>query len=142
MNNLLSYCGLVDVKINASIKDFHVQMGSETQINVKPSIVYTTQSAIETFSPDERDCYADGEVSMNYLDYYRGFRYQINNCLIDEGIRDIIWNCRCLPQFFEGKDDPTAAFLQVCAGDLFLLCHNTECTCVETMKFKSIFTTI
>ena len=101
-----------------------IQMGSETQINVKPSIVYTTQSAIETFSPDERDCYADGEVNMNYLDYYRGFRYQINNCLIDEGIREIIWNCRCLPQFFEGYDDPTAAFLQVCTGDLFLLCHD------------------
>ena len=100
-------------------------MGSETQINVKPSIVYTTQSAIETFSPDERDCYADGEVNMNYLDHHRGFRYQINNCLIDEGIRDIIWNCRCLPQFFEGYDDPTAAFLKVCTGDLFLLYHDT-----------------
>ena len=81
-----------------------IQMGSETQINIKPSIVYTSKDAIKKFDSHERGCYDEGEANMTYLDYHHGFRYEMNNCLIDEGIKDIIWNCRCLPHFFEGHD--------------------------------------
>ena len=28
----------------------------------------------------------------------------MNNCLIDHGIRDIVWNCRCIPSFGIGLD--------------------------------------
>ena len=66
---------------------------------MKPIISYTTDHAIQTFSPEERGCYADGEANLTHLPYSSGFRYEMNNCLIDKLINDIIWNCRCIPQF-------------------------------------------
>ena len=72
--------------------------GTETQMNIKPTVSYATKAAISKFTPEERDCYAEGEVNMTYLHYSDGFRYELNNCIINEGVRDIIWNCRCLPR--------------------------------------------
>ena len=66
-------------------------------INVKPTISYTTKNAISTFSPNERGCYIDEEIELNFLTkkfHGLGYRFEMNNCLIDEGIRDIIWKCR------------------------------------------------
>ena len=79
-------------------------MGAETQINIKPQIVDTSEEAIKLFDPEQRGCYAEGEANMTYLIHSNGFRYEMNNCLIDEGIRDIIWNCRCLPRFYDAID--------------------------------------
>ena len=73
--------------------------GTETQINLKPSLSWTTDEAISKFAPVERGCFADGEANLTYLPYSYGFHYEMNNCLIDQGIRDIVWNCRCMPNF-------------------------------------------
>ena len=83
-----------------------IYTGSATQINLKPTLRYTTDTAISTFNPDQRGCYATGEANLTYLPYYLGFRYEMNNCLIDQAIRDIIWNCRCVPIFGLGGLDP------------------------------------
>ena len=71
--------------------------GTETQINLKPTIISTTDNAIQQFTPSERNCYTDGEANLTHLRYDEGFRYEMNNCLIDEKIADIIWNCKCNP---------------------------------------------
>ena len=73
-----------------------IQPGTATQINLKPILSYTTDDAISTFTPNERNCYANGEANLTYLPYNLGFRYEMNNCLIDQAIRDIEWNCRCI----------------------------------------------
>ena len=44
-----------------------LQSGTETQINVKPTVSYATKDAISTFAPEIRDCYVDGEANMTYL---------------------------------------------------------------------------
>ena len=46
--------------------------GTETQINIKSTVSYATESAISTFSPKVRDCYVDGEANLTYLqvDYF------------------------------------------------------------------------
>ena len=62
--------------------------GTETQINVKPTVSYTTKSAISTFSPDIRGCYAESEVNLTYLFRSDGFQYDMNNCIINEGVWD------------------------------------------------------
>ena len=80
--------------------------GTATQINLKPTLRYTTDAAISTFAPDQRGCYANGEANLTYLPYFLGFRYEMNNCLINQGIRDIVWNCRCIPSFGLGGVDP------------------------------------
>ena len=89
--------------------------GQETQINLKPIISNTTIDAINKFSPEERNCYADGEANLTYLAYHLGFRYEMNNCLVDQGIRDIIWNCRCIPSFYIANDK-YLPFIPICSG--------------------------
>ena len=97
--------------------------GSETQINLKPTISKTTDAAISLFDPEERKCYAEGEANLTYLRYDAGFRYEMNNCLIDHGIRDIIWHCRCMPSF--GYVEEYLKFIPMCTGEK-LLCANTR----------------
>ena len=100
--------------------------GFETQINLKPTITNTTEEAISFLSPKERQCYAEGEANLTYLTNEFGYRYEMNNCLIDQGIRDIIWNCRCMPDlfdydFFEDYLD----YIPACIGEK-LHCANTR----------------
>ena len=97
--------------------------GTETQINLKPIISNTTEEAIYKFDPEDRGCYTQHEQNLTYLRYEDGFRYEMNNCLIDEGIRDIIWNCRCMPSF--GYVPEYLEFIPVCSGEK-LLCANTR----------------
>jgi hypothetical protein len=49
--------------------------GSINQINLKPIIINTTLDAINKFSPEVRNCYADGKANLTYLTYGHGFRY-------------------------------------------------------------------
>ena len=62
-----------------------VSTGTKTQVNLKPTLSYTTDSAISRFTPDERGCYAEGEANLTYLPYQLGFRYAMNNCLMNQG---------------------------------------------------------
>ena len=55
--------------------------GFETQINLKPSISETTEDALSIFSPEVRQCYAEGEKNLTYLTY-------------DETIKRI-WRMKC-----------------------------------------------
>ena len=78
-----------------------ISTGLETHINLKPTLSYTTENAISMLSPLDRDCYSDGEANLTYLPYSSGYRYEMNNCLIDRMIGDIIWQCGCKPSFYE-----------------------------------------
>ena len=78
-----------------------IRPGTETQINLEPTISNTTEAAISKFTPLERNCYTSGEVNLTHLVYKDGFRYDMNNCIIDNGIKDMIWNCRCLPRIWD-----------------------------------------
>ena len=88
--------------------------GTETQINLKPIISNTTEAAIYKFDPEDRGCYTQGEQNLTYLTYELGYRYEMNNCLVDQGIRDIIWNCRCMPSF--GFVQEYLEFIPMCSG--------------------------
>ena len=68
-----------------------INAGTETQINIKPTISYTTNNAISMLKPEERYCYAKGEASLTYLPYSSGFHYSLNNCIVDELIAFILW---------------------------------------------------
>ena len=65
---------------------------------------------------------------MTYLTYHDGYRYEISNCLIDQGMHDIIWNCRCTPRFWTQCGDCDryyGNFLEYCSGK-GLYCANTR----------------
>ena len=102
-----------------------INPGRETQINLKPIISSTTTNAIDTFSPDDRNCYADGEANLTYLAYNLGYRYEMNNCLVDQGIRDIMWSCRCIPSFYNNNEEYYLPFIPRCSGEK-LHCANTR----------------
>ena len=80
-----------------------INTGTETQVYVKPSLTRTTDEAIAKFSPEERGCFADGEANLTYLPYDKGYRYVMNNCLSDQGIRgknDANYSIKALNTFF------------------------------------------
>ena len=112
--------------------------GFETQINLKPTITNTTEEAISFLSPTERQCYAEGEANLTYLTNDFGYRYEMNNCLIDQGIRDIIWNCRCMPRFayYISNYYDYLTHIPVCFGEK-LHCANTR---AKSMGMKMVAT--
>ena len=101
-----------------------IRPGTETQVNLEPLISSTTENALFTFEPEKRGCYSEREVNLTHLVYDDGFRYEMNNCIIDEGIKDIIWNCRCLPRIwnrcyscrFDDEYHNTIRYLPYCTG--------------------------
>ena len=71
-----------------------IHTGTETQINVKPVVTYTTDDA-NSLTYERRGCYTEGEVNLTYLFYEKGYRYDMNNCLINEGIRGYYHKNHC-----------------------------------------------
>ena len=70
------------------------------QLSLVPEIIYTTDHALTTFSPETRGCYSSTEANLTYLPYSMGYRYELKNCIANEKIRDIIFNCHCYPRYF------------------------------------------
>ena len=116
-----------------------ISAGMETHINVKPTLSYTTNNAISVLSPEHRECYNAGEANLNFLSHADGYKYEMNNCLIDEGMRDIIWNCRCTPRFwfecFNCDIDYYSEFIPHCTGE-GLYCANTRMKSIGLRKMK------
>ena len=46
-----------------------INLGTETQINVKPTITYTTDYTLDALKPEERECYQNLETNLTYLKY-------------------------------------------------------------------------
>ena len=82
-----------------------LRAGSDVKITVNPVVTYTTQGAIEKFDPIDRKCYVEGENELTGMSYNDGFAYDMTNCLINKGIMNIQWTCRCTPVFASFLDD-------------------------------------
>ena len=76
-----------------------ITVGTDNRINLMPTVSYTTDAAISMMNPEERKCYAREEAQLTYLPKSSGFKYSLNNCIINEVITHIIWCCRCIPAF-------------------------------------------
>ena len=76
-----------------------LKSGTDVKITIKPTITYTTEDAISKFDPIDRKCYVEGENTLDRVPYDEGFTYDMTNCLIDQGIMNIYWTCRCRPSF-------------------------------------------
>ena len=113
-----------------------VNSGTETQMILTPSISYTTHDAIDTFSVEQRGCYANGEVNLTTLNWVDGYQYSMDNCLTDQASIDIMFNCRCYPRFFtpcSSCDTHYEEFLPSCSGP-DLLCANTRMNSIGMKK--------
>ena len=115
-----------------------ISAGMETHINVKPTLSYTTNNAISMLTPEDRNCYTDGEANLNFLSYADGYKYEMNNCLIDKMIGNIIWQCGCVPSFFEAKSWMSGLSVEKIKQ---LSCQNEELDCaIEFMESKKNLT--
>ena len=105
-----------------------IHAGTESIIDIKPKITYTTDQAISKFFPEERGCFTKEEIELNYLKRSLGYHYDLNNCIIDDGIRDIIWNCRCIPNFvlYEEAQEYFEVFPYCTGKGLFCANNRTE----------------
>ena len=52
---------------------------------------------MQRFSPAERDCYSEDEISLKYLPRDHGFRYEMSNCLFESAFENILHKCKCFP---------------------------------------------
>ena len=51
------------------------------------------QAAMERFSPQQRDCYSEGEIELKYLPRDHGYRYEMSNCLFEATFEHILSVC-------------------------------------------------
>ena len=49
------------------------------------------------FTPEERDCYSEDEISLKYLPHSHGYRYEMSNCLFESAFENILKECKCCP---------------------------------------------
>ena len=75
----------------------HLAPGTENQIAVTPTLISTSKNAMERFTPEERDCYSEEEISLKYLPRDHGYRYEMSNCLFESAFENILRECKCVP---------------------------------------------
>lgn len=76
---------------------FHIAPGTENQIAVTPTLIVTSNNAMHRFTPAERDCYSEDEISLKYLPRDHGYRYEMSNCLFESAFEYILHECKCYP---------------------------------------------
>jgi hypothetical protein len=45
---------------------------------------------MDRFSPQQRDCYSEGEIELKYLPRDHGYRYEMSNCLFEATFEQIL----------------------------------------------------
>ena len=53
-------------------------------------VVVVKQAAMDRFSPQQRDCYSEGEIELKYLPSDHGYRYEMSNCLFEATFEHIL----------------------------------------------------
>ena len=94
----LSLVHFLDIPI-VTHSSIDIPSGSRNQIEIKPTLISTSQNAIERFAPKDRDCYTDQEVHLKYLPKNYGYRYAMHNCYFQSTLEMIMTTCQCFPTF-------------------------------------------
>ena len=81
-----------------------------------PTLISTSANAMSRFTPEERDCYSEKEISLKYLPASHGYRYEMSNCLFESAFENILKECKCYP----GKSKKPKRF-----GSMFVLLRNS-----------------
>ena len=82
-----------------------------------PTLYTTSPAAQARFTPKEKGCYSEKEVTLKYLPYgmYRSAvigclitisangRYDIGNCLFEAAYEEVLDTCGCTPYFHWGN---------------------------------------
>ena len=81
-----------------SMNELDITPGLETQVAVTPVLYSTTDAARRRFTPEERGCYFEDELTLSYLPTEL-YRYDISNCLFEATYEKVLEICECTPYF-------------------------------------------
>ncbi|CAB4060681.1 ASICN [Lepeophtheirus salmonis] len=95
-----------------SIKEIDISVGTESQVAVATTLTTTTDEAKNRFYPEERGCYFEGELYLQYLPK-NFYRYEMSNCLFEAAYEEVLKRCNCTPSFHQTgiKEYP-----KICSG--------------------------
>ena len=68
-------------------ESFVLPPGHEADVGLSITEIITSDSAIERFTPKERDCYVHDEVNLKSLPLKKGYRMSMKNCLYDKALQ-------------------------------------------------------
>ena len=74
----------------------NVMPGSLVQIATSINLINITSDAM-AFAPKERKCWVDSEIELKELNYTKGYRYTMTNCLYEATMQVAYNNCSCYP---------------------------------------------
>ena len=78
----------------------NVEVGQSIKVAVTPKLTTTTAAARRRFSPEERMCYFEDEVSLRHFPPDDDYRYEMSNCLFEATLQSIEAECGCTPKNF------------------------------------------
>ena len=89
-----------------------------------PTLISTSGNAMNRFTPEERDCYSEDEISLKYLPHSHGYRYEMSNCLFESAFENILKECKCCP----GKSSVhSCKVLHTCKQGIFFTTNSKVC---------------
>ena len=95
--------------------------GQGHEIAITPILHKTSERAIKRFSPHERQCDEESDITYQHIKY--PYRKSLKNCLFEAIIQETIKQCQCSPSFVEPTPEYPA-------------CKGYQLDCVDQTKFK------
>ena len=96
--------------------------GTETLAALTLTVLNTTEEALASFDPIKRDCYTETEFHLKYMDWAKGFRYSMINCLYESVLEHVIDNCKCIPSL---------ANFKLITEPMLTKCQGKDLTCAK-----------
>ena len=71
--------------------------GTAALLAVSTTLLNITEDAVVRFPPEERKCWTQEEITLQYLNYPEGYRYAMANCLHSATMQKAYNTCKCFP---------------------------------------------
>ena len=80
----------------------YIRPGHETLVSIIGEKTITTDTALQRFDPESRDCYDENEFNLKHFRNKTGHRYSIDNCLYESLVERIIelYSVHCYMEHF------------------------------------------
>ena len=101
---------------------FNVQPGALTEVAIIPTIMNTTEAAIDKFDPKVRNCYTPDEVQ---LEYFPPLSYSMQNCLYEAVFQKVLEKCHCISHVKYDLVKKKNPELSICKGSKQLSCEKS-----------------
>jgi len=74
-------------------------------VSLEVTIINTTESVMQRFDVDRRQCYTDDEFELMHFPRIDGYQYSMKNCLYAAYFEKVFSNCSCIPDTYSSFID-------------------------------------